>query len=224
MPNLSQFSTTTGFDLSIDHRVYNYIYGLSDFWSLIFQDYDKINLSLKSQTLYASDIYNHFLQLCSSISLEDVAVATKSQLKLVTINSSSCLDGVSKYTLPTGILSSRFITNRPLLPTVTLEDDIGFRINVDDGTITFCKPINQLGFPTRINSDGTTDFALWFVDTEVDEKLVYESFAKLIAIDEETSSENFKNFIIGLFYLYTHGPNLSLVKRGLNMVLGIPYV
>ena len=34
--------------------------------------------------------------------------------------------------------------------------------------------------------------------------------------------QTFKNYISGLYYVYSGGPTLDLIKKGLNLALGIP--
>ena len=219
--NLTQFSPE-GFDLGKDTKVLPFLYGLADFWTYVFEDSSTANLMLEANALKASDIYNKFLQLSTQISLEDLALTTDSQLSLVFINETDLdTSKVETYNLPSKILSTKFIANRPLLPTKTLEENIHYYIDTDSNQISFYKPLSQLNFPSRVNN-GVRQYALWFVDNKVDEQLLSSTYAKLINIDPATSTDTFKNFIYGLYYLYTNGPNLSLIRKGLNLVLGIP--
>ena len=66
---LSSFSEQ-GLDVGADDRNMTYLYGLSDFFTFIFEDTNKTNLMLEANAIKASDIYSHFLQLSSSISLD----------------------------------------------------------------------------------------------------------------------------------------------------------
>lgn len=218
----TQFSSE-GLNIGKDTSVMSYFYGLSDFWTYVFEDREKVNLMLESSAVLASDIYNNFLQLCTRISLENISVATKTQIKLVIINETSLVAGSTEvYTLGEKILSAKFLANRPFLPTATLEEGVGFFIDPDLGTVSFYKPLSQIGFPSRVNSLGQREYAFWAVDSKIDEQLIYNSFGKLLQVAPETSSDNFKNFVYGLYYLYTNGPNIELLRKGLNLVLGIP--
>lgn len=221
--NLTEF-TNEGLNIGHDEKVMTYLYGLSDFWVSIFEDPSKVNLLMETHGVAAADIYNNFLQLCTSISIEDVAVATNSQLKLVLLSEADLVSGeVETYKLPEKILWARFIANRPLLPTSMLEADVDYYLDLDNNTISFAKALNQLKFPFRLDENGRREYAIWFVDAKVDENLVYDYFAKLIGIDKpERSTENFKNFVYGMYYLYINGPTLADIRKGLNLVLGIP--
>jgi hypothetical protein len=222
MPVRTQFSTT-GLNIGKADRNLTYYYGLSDFWHSMFQDSEKIELLLEASSYKLSDIYSKFLQLTSSISLQDIEIATSQQLKLVLLKDTDAVNGqINTYTLSETITSSRLIANRPLLPTAYLEDGIHYKIS-DDGTqIQFFEPLSSIGFASRLLSDGSKEFSLWFVDSLVDEDFVWEHYGNLIGVDPQLSTDAFKSFIYGLYYLYTNGPNLALLRKGLNLALGIP--
>jgi hypothetical protein len=216
-----------GLPIGREDKNLTYYYGLSDFWQTIFEDSDKIELLLEAQSVKLSDIYSRFLQLAGTISLTDIEIATSQQLKLVLIKEQDAVVGkVNTYKLPEQVLSARIIANRPLLPTAYLEDGVHYRIS-DDGTeIQFFSSINTIGFATRLVSiDDTTsdrEYALWFVDSLVDEKVLYNYFGKLIGVTDQLSTERFRNFIYGLYFLRANGPNLASIRKGLNLCLGIP--
>jgi hypothetical protein len=215
--------TITGLDFGKAEKNLAYYYGLSDFWSAIFQDSDKIELLLEASSQKLSDIYSQFLQLAATISIADIGVATNQQLKLVLIDEDTAVQGqLNTYTLPEPILESRLIVNRPFLPTAYYEDEVHYRLSDDGTTIQFFTGLSLMGFPSRTLTSGTKQYAIWFVDTLIDEQALYDYFGKLIGIDPQASTEAYKNFIYGLYYLYTNGPNLALLRKGLNLALGIP--
>lgn len=223
--NLAEFSKE-GLNIGKDNKVLSYLHGLSDFWVYMFEDASKVNLALESNAIQASDIYNKFLQLTSVISLEEISTLTNSQIKLVILSSDNAVkDKVETYTFPSGISvkSARCIANRAFLPTTLLEDQADFFIDPELGEISFSRPLAGLGFPFRNNpTTGAKEFAIWVVDARVDDGLIYNHYAKLIGIDQTSSSTNFRNFVYGLYYLYVNGPNLATLRKGLNITLGIP--
>src|ERR1022692_4407211 len=89
--NISDFSYQSGLNIGQDTRDFTYMYGLSDFWHYLFQDTSLNNLLLEASTVQASDIYNNFLQLCSGISLENLAESASSQLRLEIISDTPIL-------------------------------------------------------------------------------------------------------------------------------------
>lgn len=229
----SNFSTT-GFDVGNNDVNMTYAYGLGDFFSTMFEDTSVPNLLLESDTLVASEIYSRFLQLTSGMSLEDVQASIGCQLRLALISSNDLQEGtLSTYKLPFAAVSSRYVANRPLAPTELLETGVDFSIFQDDSGscyIRFARVLDQdpllsqpyYAFSSRLLQDGSTQYAIWLVDAHIDEKLIYSAFGQLIGTKEENSSEAFANFVYGLYYVYTQGPSLTTVRRGLNLVLGIP--
>jgi hypothetical protein len=202
------------------------LYGLSDFFHTIFQDSETVNLMLEAEAEYASDVYSRFLQLASTISLESIQETVGSSVKLVLLSASSQVVGSENtYTLPISVQSARYLANRPFLPTTLWEENVDFSIQTNTAgqlQIIFARDVTTSGFAVRTNSSGETQYALWFVDANIDEELISKYYADLIAISPETSTDNFYNLVYGLFYMYTQGPKLSLVQSGLNLVLGIP--
>eukprot|EP00697_Spironema_sp_BW2_P012773 gnl/Spiro4/29424_TR14414_c0_g1_i1.p1 gnl/Spiro4/29424_TR14414_c0_g1~~gnl/Spiro4/29424_TR14414_c0_g1_i1.p1 ORF type:complete len:746 (+),score=-75.95 gnl/Spiro4/29424_TR14414_c0_g1_i1:180-2417(+) len=221
----SEFDGSTGFFESTEGSARNMtmLYGLSDFWHLIFEDSEKIDLLFEANAIVASDIYSKFLQLTSTITLENIQINLGTQLKLILLSKADYVPGtVATYTLPDGLQDARYLTNRPFLATTTYEDSTDYFIDIEANTIQFAKdPFNDK-FPRRINSAGYDEISIWAIDVQTDEKLMYNYYGKLIGVDPQESTERYKDFLYGLFYLYVHGPDLSMVRRGLNVALGVP--
>lgn len=200
-----------------------YLYGVSDFWSTIFEGKETIDLLLEAETLQAADVYNRFLQLASTLSLSEIQTTINSEIKLVVLTTDNLVPGTTNtYYLPEVILDASFVMNRPFLPTLTLEKGTHFDISEDGTEITLFEKLESLNFPMRKNADEKNEFALWLTDVKVDEQLISRYYGKLLAVTPQTSSDNFKNFVYGLFYLYSKGPNLALFRKGLNIALGLP--
>lgn len=222
--NLADFSSE-GFNIGKDAKVMAYLHGLSDFWVFMFEDASKINMLMEANAVLASDVYNKFLQMTSILSLEDIYTLTNHQMKLVMISEDDAVAGkVEVYSLPsdTPLKYSRCLVNRAFLPTTTLEVDTDFVIDQNTGQISFAQPLSGLGFPFRTLSTGKKQYALWAIDAKIDDQLIYDYYAKLINVDPTTSTDLFKGFIYGMYYLYVNGPHLDTVRRGLNLALGIP--
>jgi hypothetical protein len=222
--DLADFSPE-GFNLGKDSRVMTYLHGLSDFWVYMFEDASKINAMMEANAVTASDIYNKFLQLTSVISLEDVNTLTNSQLKLILISEDDAVQGkLETYKFPEGVdlKYARCLVNRAFLPTAKLENEADYYIDEELGQISFAQPLRGLGFPFRTLSSGKKEYAIWAIDAKVDNQVIYDYYAKLLNINPTTSTENFKNFVYGMYFLFVNGPNLETVKRGLNIALGIP--
>ena len=204
-----------------------YLYGISDFFTTLFENPDRIDLVLESSTMAASEIYSKFLQLTSGLSLEDIQNTIDSQIKLIILRTSDKLQGeVNAYKLPLTVAKSAYIANRPLAPTTLFEEDVDFRFEtLPDGTthVYFSKDISNSGFSSRLTSDGvTTEYALWFVDAKIDERWLSKIYGKNLGLSPSNSTEQFRNFLYGLYYTYTHGPTLADIRKGLNLAIGIP--
>lgn len=204
-----------------------YLYGLGDFFSVMFEDTAVPNLLMETSTMAASEVYSRFLQLTSTLSIEDIQTTTGSQVKLFLLNSSDRIEGtLTEYRLPENITSARYVANRPLAPTELLEEGVDYQITQDDTgacRIRFAQTLDAYAVSSRILSDGETkQYALWFVDAHLDERLISTYFGNLLELSPENSSEKFANFVYGLFYMYVQGPTLATLRKGLNLALGIP--
>lgn len=219
--------TENGLVVGQNNTNMTYLYGISDFFTMMFEDTDKLNLLLEAGAQGASEVYSRFLQLTSSLSLTDIQETIGSAINLVALSSTAKVTGqVNVYTLPSNVTSSRYIANRPFLPTTLIEQDVDYRLEVQtDGTVNvrFAKDISSQGFATQVSPDGQSEtYALWFVDAQIDERLISSMYGNLIGIDPANSTDAFYNFVYGLFYVYVNGPTLDLLRKGLNLVLGIP--
>lgn len=222
--NLADFSSE-GLNIGKDAKVMAYLHGLSDFWVYMFDDASKVNMMMEANAVTASDIYNKFLQLTSVISLDGISTLTNAQTKLVLISEDDAIAGkVETYAFPKDVALryARCLTNRAFLPTITLENEIDFFIDESTGYVSFAKPLSTLGFPFRTLASGAKEYAVWAIDARIDDSLVYKYYAKLLDINPTSSTDSFKNFVYGMYYLFVNGPHLQTVRRGLNLALGIP--
>lgn len=218
----SSFSDT-GLDIGNGHRNVTQMYGLSDFFAVLFEDSSKIDLLMEATSHQCSEIYSKFLQLTSTLSLQDIQTTIGYQTKLILINVPANNAIGNTFTLSEPILGSRMIANRPFLPTLVLEEGVHYSISDDGKTLTLFTTLATLNFPSRLLSDGTTkQYALWFVDALVDEQLISNNYGTLLSLTPEISTDMFKSFVYGILYLYVNGPNLENLRKGLNLSLGIP--
>lgn len=202
-----------------------YLYGLSDFFSYVFEDTDKTNLMMEANALMASEVYSNFLQLTSTLTLNGVQTNTGTSIKLLLIKETDRVGVSSVYNLPQALSSAKFASNRPFLPTELLEEGVDFRITQTSTTasqIKFARQIEDYRFSKRIGADGITEYAVWLTDVALDSQLMSKYYGNLLGQKPEVSTEQFSNFIFGLYYLYMNGPTLRVLEQGLNLVLGIP--
>lgn len=214
-----------GVDIGQDTRNMSYLYGIADFFSYVFEDTSNINLLLEANAVSASDIFSKFLQLTSSLTLAGVQTSVGTSIKLILISDSDQIDALPKFKVDVPISSAKFISNRPFLPTELLEEGVDFRIvqsDISSCVIQFARPIADYKFSKRPTPTGSSEYALWLTDAILDEQLMYKHFGSILGVKPEVSSEQFSDFIYGLYYLYLKGPTLRVLEQGLNLVLGIP--
>jgi len=202
-----------------------YLYGLSDFFSYVFEDTDKTNLMMEANALMASEVYSNFLQLTSTLTLNGIQTNTGSSIKLLLVKETDRVGVSSVYNIPQALTSAKFASNRPFLPTEMLEEGVDFRITqtgITTSQIKFAKQIEEYRFSKRIGADGVTEYAIWMTDVAMDSQLMSRYYGNLLGQKPEVSTEQFSNFIFGLYYLYMNGPTLQVLEQGLNLVLGVP--
>lgn len=222
----------------------NYLYGISDFWSFMFQDKAVVDRTLEATSYQLADIYSNFLQLASTISLFDIRNTFHSQIKLLLIDDSMVSTEADQdlsfdYNISEKILNSKYIMDRPFLPKIVLEEDVHYHLANDGTKLEFHKDLSKYGFPVRkipkLDSDGNpvlddlgnvieyNQYALWVTDVEIDKGALWSYFGRFVKVDPGTSTDLYRDYIRGVCYLYSNGPTVSLLKRGLNLAIGIPF-
>ena len=203
---------------------YTYLYGLSDFWVQYFEDTEVVESFLESYTLQLGDAYGRFLQLAGNISLNSIQETYNSQLSLLRIGTDTCVDTIQgvTYKLSNPIANVRYLMNRPMLPTLTLINGTHFELSEDGSQITFYRPLRDLSFPKRPRADGVEEYAIWASDLEIDEGILYHHYGVLVDMTPDKAIGYYKDFLQGLYYLYSHGPTIDKIIQGLNLSLGLP--
>lgn len=219
----------------------NYVYGLSDFWKAWFEDLEVIERTMEATSYQLADTYSQFIQTCSSISLFDINETLHSSIRLILIDESDRVEGTfaPTYRLKEKILDANYLLDRPMASRKAYEKGVHFNL-IEDGTkIEFFQELaptldidgniikEGMGFPSRTipkvgTANGVTQYSIWASDTQVDEQALYEYFGRLVRISPQTSTKVYKDYIQGLFFLYTNGPTIDLLSRGLHLSLGIP--
>lgn len=216
----------------------NYVYGLSDFWAYIFQDKELLDRTLEVQSYLYAEIYSRFLQLTSTISLDDIQTTFHTSIKLALIEQPVDDSGIEvedladtslvsyTYYLPFKVLDSKYLLDRPILSRKTYEKDVHYNIIKDGDVLETFKPIGDMGFPVkRVSKNGKeyNQYAIWITDSFLDEDVVYKYFGQFVNVGRSTSTDLYRDFIRGLYFLYSNGPTIELLGRGLNLAIGIPF-
>lgn len=204
----------------------SYLYGLSDFWLQVFADKDLVDSLLEVSTQTLGEAYGQFLQRAGNISLDTIQETYNSQLKLYLFSPEDAVDGLtgSIFKLPEKTTQISFMMNRPMLPSISMAAGVHFEINENGTEIAFYKPLSEMGFPQRVTSEGKTQYALWAANVCIDEGIIYSQFGRAVGMTPERTIGNYKDFIQGLYFLYSHGPVINYIQAGVNLALGIPTV
>jgi hypothetical protein len=215
---LSKFSYEKGLELPDESRALTYLYGLSDFWMYMFEDESLLSSLLGVQAVSLAELYNLFLQQAGNISLNTVQEHFGYQIRLELLTVTSATQNV--FPLPEQLRSARTLCNTPVFPSVLLEENVDYVIDVETNTITFAQPLSTYNFPVK-TSDGVTYYAIWAVDAKVDTGAL-KDYALLVGQNITNPTLTYKAFLQGVYYLYINGPTLDLIVQGLNLSLGIP--
>ncbi len=213
-----------GFSSTAERSGLAYLYGLSDFWAIIFEDSELIDRLLEANTIGLADAYSKFLQLTSSISVNDIQTYLHSEVELLRVKDSGIVESPSgtTYSIPETLVDCLYLLDRPMLAVNTLERNVHYRIDPAASTITFYKPLAELGFPSRVLPTGEVEVAFWATDVVNDDSLISKYFGNLIGVSPKNVTRIYKDFIRGLYFLYTQGPSITALERGLSLALGIP--
>lgn len=200
-----------------------YMYGLSDFWVDMFGDKKLTETLLEGETVQLAEAYSYFLQRAAGISLTDIQDKYQTRIKLILLGEEDLVDSsdTTSFKLDSSLLSIKKLSNRPILPTQTLS--YGIHFDIKDNILKLYKPLSELKFPVRYNSDGTWQYAIWMCDVEIDDKWIDNTFGRLVGFTKDDAIFNYKSFLEGVYFLYTNGPNVSNIIRGVNLAMGMPY-
>lgn len=203
---------------------YAYMYGISDFWVTLFEDPSLNQRLLEAQSVSLSEVYSRFLQLTSTMSLEDISVGVGSDIELMLVEQESVGTEDRTFKLSKNFSSVKVVSDRPFLPQLSLEQSVDYEIEqrTDGSYITFSKPLLDYGFPFVLSESGLWRFALWASNAVVDEQLISKVYAPLVRVNPDFSSNMYKDYVRGLFFLYMNGPSLALMEQGMSLAIGVP--
>jgi len=119
---------------------------------------------------------------------------------------------------PYAISTDRWISSIPTMQNLVVDPTIIVRENVDyqigDGKISF-----KLVPPVTRDKDGPT---WWAEESYIDKETVYRNFGVLIDFYRK-SSPSYLSAIKGIWHTYWTGSSNENIKRGLQILLGLPF-
>lgn len=77
---------------------------------------------------------------------------------------------------------------------------------------------------TDVRTAVVQEYAVWALDVDVDDQLLYRTIGNLVDADPQRSTEIYRSFIKGLLELYVKGPSLKRLESALTVAAGFPVV
>jgi len=225
----------------------NFLHGLSDLWNRFFKDKDQLKAIYQSNSILIGQSYLDLMETVLNLSIREAPVFGKDFFRLLLIREdlvTKRIDGLYEFDLtPTGVKEFSFLHNKILDPSVILERDLHFDIDLtgeqdlllfnkslfdwnDDGTGEIIS-----GVPYRtvevLQDDGTItdqrELAFWIPDCQKDSFNLYLNFGYLIQ-RFEPSSESYRALIQGIVRYFVLGPTSGILVSALNVVAGVPVI
>jgi hypothetical protein len=127
-----------------------------------------------------------------------------------------------RFPIDTNIKSALYIFNTLISPSLSLEQGREYRIQ--DGFIYFKdNPFEFDNVAFRDFGDGRVELALWLSSVSRDLLTLYTHYGYRYT-GLKASSQGYKDLIQGIYYFYTHGPQLERLRSAFNILAGIPVV
>lgn len=205
-----------------------YLYGISDFWVTMLRDRDLLEKALDGGLEEFAQVYSTFLSATSGMSLQDVALEARSDLRFVpVVLDAPVSSSATELLLPALYSRISYLGSSPLAPVILLEKGADFTIRqtATESIVEFAKPFSEYGFPYgMVDIDGETKYVygLWAMDCAIDPQILSKVFAPLVLQSPDVSTSLFQKYIEGLFRLYTGGPSVQNMRNGLCLAFGVP--
>lgn len=130
-----------------------------------------------------------------------------------------------RFAIEDNLVDCKYIYNSLFNPTVALEPVRHFRIGkfLEKNYIYFLDNPFALTNVAFRDLGSIKEMALWMSDISYDRLNLFLNYGYQINVYEE-SSESYRNFLQGVFFYFTHGPQVKRVASALNIIAGIPVV
>jgi len=225
----------------------NFIRGLSDLWTRFFRERPQLEAMYKGTEILAGQAYLDVLGNILSISVRNAPRWRRDLFKLMTIREDELTttgDGSHAFELtPLGLKDFMFIYNKIFDPTVVLEKEVHYTIDISGATdeLLFKATYNPFdwqgsgtsipGVPYRfvdvLDDDGNTqtykELAFWIPDAKIDDYDMYLNFGHLVG-RFEASSETYRALLQGVMQYFILGPTKNNLTSALNVIVGLPVI
>jgi hypothetical protein len=123
----------------------SFITGLSDFWTLYFQEIDQLEYFYKGAEILVGQSYLDLLSLLLNNSVQDCTIFNKEYFKLLLIDETDIQFKAGttveanryQFILPDDMVFSQFLNNKILTPNFNLDRNVDYYINEEDRSFEF---------------------------------------------------------------------------------------
>lgn len=226
---------------------------LGTFWSRTYTGIDQVHSYVDATAHTVSQTYKNLLEVARAFSRYDVplfheetimpVVIRRSELNTAATNTvrfdrdKERFDGalvfdqavageLFSFPLPDKMRGAAQLFNRITYPTVALQANIDFTVDIDRNALVFVfNPFDNPGFAKRAvqtNGAGDEEITLWAFCAQYDYEYVFNQFAYALGIRLRTS-QNYKDFINAIFNgLIDGGLTAKSLDLAISALCGIP--
>ena len=218
----------------------SFLQGLSDLWLRFFADKNQLQALYKGTEIVIGQAYLDLLTSVLNISLREAPLFEKEYFKLLTVREDQvtyrAADQVYVFELPDNIKAFKFLFNKIWAPTVALEEDIDFAIDITgdtDDLVFYFDPFDWdasgeaiPGVALRtVEVDSVTykELSFWIPDAQCDRFDMYLSYGYLLN-RFEPSSESYRALLQGISRYFVLGPTFQHILSALSVIVGLPVI
>lgn len=228
--------------MTISKKGYQFLNTLSDFWLIFYPDAQVLETILKVEGELVKSLYFSFLQEQLPKAVQNSAIFDEQFWNIISFtNDPEVFDVVIRndvsyfrYPLDEPYAHIPQLYNIIFNPTVRLKENVDYIIERELVTNTVAESSTRISafilfkedpflnnlIPKRIIGDKYS-MALFAPKVFLDYQDLFNKYGTLIDV-EDVSSEEYKAFLHGVFYLFTNGPSMSAMNAGLNLAAGYP--
>jgi hypothetical protein len=149
------------------------------------------------------------------------------QTTTITVKTDGYTPAGTEYRFPIDddIKIVKFIYNSLFDPLMIMESNNEYRIGKFGSNNFIYFKSNPFEFDNVAFRDfgSNKQVALWLSEISLDKLNLWLNYGYQVDVFEE-SSQGYKDFLRGVYYYYTHGPQVTRVASALNIIAGIPVI